>query len=245
MKINLNNSKDEAQVQIIPLIDVIFCILTFFLLAALQFSRQEAIRGINLDLSSAKSGTKIPGTSGKELPGTQTQQGESKQGDRFVLYIDPLGQFLDISTPTQTPVPKEQLRSYLENFVKQNPTKPLVLYAARSVSYNDIIETIDLLRQVGGDRVSLAVRANDNEQLAPATGNNLPNQTIPNTIPNNVPNTVAPNLNQPVNPQGNFNPQIPVPGITVPSAGQNISPNIVPLQTPTSGTNNTTPQTPR
>ncbi|MEO0687503.1 MAG: biopolymer transporter ExbD, partial [Cyanobacteria bacterium J06649_11] len=33
MKINLNNPTEEVQIQIIPLIDVVFCILVFFILA--------------------------------------------------------------------------------------------------------------------------------------------------------------------------------------------------------------------
>lgn len=43
MKVNLHTPVEEVQIQIIPLIDVVFCILTFFLLAALQFTRQQAI----------------------------------------------------------------------------------------------------------------------------------------------------------------------------------------------------------
>lgn len=53
MKINLHSPIEEVQVQIIPLIDVIFCILTFFLLAALQFTRQQAI---SVDLPKASTG---------------------------------------------------------------------------------------------------------------------------------------------------------------------------------------------
>lgn len=241
MKINLNNSKDEAQVQIIPLIDVIFCILTFFLLAALQFSRQQAIRGINFDLATAKSGTTIPGTS---IPGAPNQG--QKEGDRLVLYLDALGQIIDISTPAQTQIPREQLRTYLENYVKRNPTKPLVLYAAKSVSYSDVIGTIDLLRQVGGDRVSLAVSASGADQPLPTSApipGAIPNQTIPNTVV--PPNPIQP-INPQINPQGNFNPNLPnqaapVPGATVPSV-QNVNPGTVPPQKQAPGTNNTAPQ---
>ena len=53
MKVKLDNSGEDLQIQIIPLIDVVFCILTFFLLAALQFTRQQAI---NVDLPKASTG---------------------------------------------------------------------------------------------------------------------------------------------------------------------------------------------
>jgi biopolymer transport protein ExbD len=44
----------DVRIEIIPLIDVIFCILTFFILGAVGLSRQQAI---NLDLPKATSGT--------------------------------------------------------------------------------------------------------------------------------------------------------------------------------------------
>ncbi|MBF2064424.1 MAG: biopolymer transporter ExbD [Calothrix sp. C42_A2020_038] len=231
MKIKANNSNDDVQVQLIPLIDVIFCILTFFLLAALQFSRQEAIRGINLDLAKANSGTTIPGT---------PPPGAPAEGQRLVLHVDGLGQIYDISKPTQTLIPKEQLRSYLETFVKQNPTKPLVLNAARSASYNDVIETLDTLRQVGGDRVSLGVIPGGGEQSATPSPGSLPNQVIPNTV-------------VPSNPQDNFNPNLPTidqaPPIPVPNGAlppgqgtQNPNPGVTPAPQQAPGASNATPQ---
>ena len=58
MKVNLHTPIEEVQVQIIPFIDVIFCILTFFILAALQIPRQHAAQqGINVDLPKVKPGT--------------------------------------------------------------------------------------------------------------------------------------------------------------------------------------------
>ncbi|MFN6032855.1 MAG: ExbD/TolR family protein, partial [Dolichospermum sp.] len=54
MKVKLDTPAEDVQIQIIPLIDVVFCILTFFLLAALQFTRQQAI---NVDLPKASTGT--------------------------------------------------------------------------------------------------------------------------------------------------------------------------------------------
>ncbi|MEW6499728.1 MAG: biopolymer transporter ExbD, partial [Cyanobacteriota bacterium] len=38
MKVNLDTPSEEARIEIVPLIDVIFCILTFFLLAGLQLT---------------------------------------------------------------------------------------------------------------------------------------------------------------------------------------------------------------
>ena len=109
----------------------------------------------------------------------------------------------------------------LKNYLEQNPKGTLVLYASRSATYNDVIEILDLLRQVGGDRVSLAIIPGSEEQ--PANPNPL--QPIPNsplnpginpdgTIP--LPNSpLSPNLPQ-NNPNLNLPPgstQIPLPSI--------------------------------
>ena len=48
-----DSSAQEVRIEIIPLIDVIFCILTFFIIAAVGVSRQQAI---NLDLPNARTG---------------------------------------------------------------------------------------------------------------------------------------------------------------------------------------------
>ncbi len=48
------NRDSNVKIELLPLIDVIFCILTFFIIAAVNFSRQQAI---SLDLPAAKTGT--------------------------------------------------------------------------------------------------------------------------------------------------------------------------------------------
>ncbi len=137
MKVNLQTPVEDVQLQIIPLIDVVFCILTFFLLAAVQFTRQQAI---NIDLPKANTGT---------------SSNISSQGKNNILpvTIDAVGKtFVE-----KDPVTREELAQKLKQYVQQNPTGVLVLNASRTATYNDVIETLDLLRQVGGDRVSLGI----------------------------------------------------------------------------------------
>jgi biopolymer transport protein ExbD len=212
MKIKSRIQTDDAQVQIIPLIDVIFCILTFFILAALQFSRQEVVKSINLELPKGNTGTESP---------QNPQTGSQPARQTLLVQIDGLGQVF-VENQGQRAIPKEQLRGVLENYLKQNPAGILVLNAARSASYNDVIETLDLLRQVGGDRVSLGIISGSVDQPA-----STPNSGVPGT--GTVPNIPQGNLN-PLNP--NIPPatnQVPFPNI--PAPGVNPA-NSVPLNTP-------------
>jgi len=187
MKINLDTPAEEARIELVPLIDVIFCILTFFLLAALQLTRQQAI---NVDLPKAKTG--------------QTQMREM-----LIVSIDDFGQtYID-----QLPVNYQQLDRVLKSFQSKNPAGLMVLYAPQNARYAKVVEVLDKLREVGGDRVALAT-------LPSSAPSPLPNPSLPNSgipaapaIGNSaqpLPSRVAPGQQQ-VNPN-QFQSPLPAPG---------------------------------
>jgi biopolymer transport protein ExbD len=133
-----NSSQEEVRLEILPLIDVIFCILTFFILAAVTFSRQQAI---NVDLPSASTG-------------------QPQVNEMLVVGLDQNGQiYLE-----QQIVTNEQLVQALKNYYLINPRGLVVLHASRETRYNEVIELLDLLRTFGGDRVALATLALDSQE---------------------------------------------------------------------------------
>lgn len=141
MKVTLlDTPKEDVRLEIIPLIDVVFCILTFFILAAVGLTRQQAI---DLDLPTAQTGQPLPGQVG--------------MADRLYVSVDGVGQvYLD-----QQPVSPDLLYDVLRQFSQINPTGLIVLYAARDARYEDVITVLDTLRAVGGDRVALATLPTD------------------------------------------------------------------------------------
>ncbi len=135
MKLDLDNPNEEVRIEIIPLVDVIFCILTFFILAAVSLTRQQAI---NLDLPGADTSAPLP---------AQTDERE-----RIYVSIDATGTtYID-----QSPVPLNVVEDVLRQHRQIYPNGLIVLYAARDARYEDVVEVLDLLREVGGDRVALA-----------------------------------------------------------------------------------------
>lgn len=165
MKIPSDSHEPEVRIEIVPLIDVIFCILTFFILAAVTLTRQNAI---NVDLPRAATGT------------TQMRK-------LLIVTVDPIGQ----TYVEKQPVSREQLYQTLLNFRTTSPEGTMVLYASRAASYNDVVQVLDLLQSVGGDRVALATLPGSTsaELTLPSTGSSpLPNL---NTLPgsNNLPNS--------------------------------------------------------
>ncbi|MDX2228311.1 MAG: biopolymer transporter ExbD [Leptolyngbyaceae cyanobacterium bins.349] len=142
MKIHHDLPTEEVQIQIVPLIDVIFCILTFFILAALQFTRQQAI---NVELPRASTGTPLT----TPAPGNNA---DTRFREMLVVTIGTTGQtYVD-----KRPVDRPQLLQELQAYLARNPNGLLVLNASPSSFYNDVIQVVDLMRSVGGDRVALA-----------------------------------------------------------------------------------------
>ncbi|HEY9859469.1 MAG TPA: biopolymer transporter ExbD [Candidatus Obscuribacterales bacterium] len=204
MKINLESPAEEVQIQIIPLIDVIFCILTFFILAALQLTRQQ---GINVDLP--KAGTAAP-----------------QMREMLVVSIDSVGQtYID-----QNPVTEAGLYQQLLGYQQTNPTGMIVLYAPKTAIYDDVVRVLDLLRSVGGDRVALATLPGNPNPASNQT--NPANPTLPGVsplpggtpLPGASPYQLNPLELPGANPSPTFNPNVqvfPSPGQGLNGAGSN------------------------
>ncbi|AGF50648.1 slr0678 [Synechocystis sp. PCC 6803] len=201
------HDQGEVRIEIIPLIDVVFCILTFFILGAVGLSRQQAI---SLDLPRASTGA-------------------PQMREMFMVSLDDLGQLY----VEKQPVSQEQMVSALQNYHQYNPSGLIVLHASRNASYNDVVQLLDTLRTVGGDRVALATLPGDGQTPSGMNPNsfNNPNLGLPGMTPGNAfPNGANPgmsNFNN-SNPGGsgagvpNFS-NTPLPGM--PDANGNVSPN--------------------
>ena len=166
--------QQEVRIEIIPMIDVIFCILTFFILAAVGFSRQQAI---SLNLPKATTGT-------------------PQMREMLVVSLDDRGQlYLE-----KQPVSQVQLYSAVKNYHSLNPTGLMVLHASEQVRYSEVIQVLDMLKEVGGQRVALAT---------------LPGQSSAPTQTVNPYSGFNPYYNPSVTPNLNNNPN---PSITPPPA---------------------------
>ncbi|MGK7942768.1 MAG: ExbD/TolR family protein [Crocosphaera sp.] len=190
-----SSSQQEVRIEILPMIDVIFCILTFFILGAVGLSRQQAI---SLDLPKAGSGT-------------------PQMREMLVVSLDDFGQ---VYVEKQL-VSRNQLFNQIKSYHQLNPEGLMVLHASRNASYNEVIQVLDMLREVGGDRVALATLPGENETnpnswndptLTPLPSgypNNLPS-TMPNNFPNGLGNSpTTPSLPSP--PNGSTLPQTTLP----------------------------------
>jgi biopolymer transport protein ExbD len=153
MKINIDNNNESPRVEVVPLIDIIFCILTFFLLSGLQMARQQAI---NVDLPKAKSA-------------------ESQTRQMMIVSLDQDGQvFVEQQRYPQVEALYQATKAYRAN----SPNGSIVLYASKQVRYERVMEILDLLRLAGGDNVALAT-TNIEASPTPAPVINLPPGYVP------------------------------------------------------------------
>ncbi|NMB45162.1 MAG: biopolymer transporter ExbD [Firmicutes bacterium] len=128
-------TRKKPNVQIVPLIDVIFFILVFFMLFT-TFRTQPA--GLNLELPKAA-------TSDRQSPSQVTisiaADGRTFLGDR------------QVSSAT--------LKAEIGKSLKQRPDLFIVIKADKNTRYDYVVQAMDDIRQVGGYRFGLAVRPRD------------------------------------------------------------------------------------
>jgi biopolymer transport protein ExbD len=212
------HKQEEVRIEIIPLIDVIFCILTFFILAAVGVSRQQAI---SLNLPKATTGT-------------------AQMQEMLIISLDDFGQVYVEQNPVST---RNQLFQAVESYFATRPNGLMVLYASKETRYDRVIQVLDILREVGGDRVALATlpegQTPQSVQPEPIDPNTLtPNPLDPNSFPSNG---LPPELGQPgldpfnPNPNGTLTPADPIEPLTpngappIPNAEPEPVPDLPPL----------------
>lgn len=124
--------EDQMQINIVPMIDVIFAILTFFIMSTLFLTRSE---GLPVNLPQAGS--------------VQTQP----QG-QIVVTITQEGQ---LSVNRQS-VRLPDLTNQVEALLQANPESIVVINADEQVPHGQVVTVMDRLRSLPGVRLAIAAK---------------------------------------------------------------------------------------
>jgi biopolymer transport protein ExbD len=127
------HTSSMPEVNLIPMMDVILTILTFFILVSMSLTNFQAV---DASLPTSDKGVN------KETPQEPLIIGMTKQGQVMI----------NNATVTEPQI-AQQVVSYFQN----NPKGSIVLKADKSLAYEKVVQTLGVLRDVGGDRVSLAI----------------------------------------------------------------------------------------
>jgi biopolymer transport protein ExbD len=125
------------QINIVPMIDVIFAILVYFIVSSLFLTRSE---GLPVNLPQA----------------TTAQLQESKQ---ITVSLDSEGSLTVGDEPTQLP----QLKTKVENLIKTEQTTVVIINADTVVSHGQVVEVLDQLRQIPQVKLAIAAKTPESE----------------------------------------------------------------------------------
>ncbi|MTJ51045.1 biopolymer transporter ExbD [Dolichospermum sp. UHCC 0259] len=122
-----------AQINIVPMIDVIFAILTFFIMSTLFLNRSEGLP-VN-------------------LPKAATAKAQSSAAP-ITVTIDSAG---DLSLNRQ-PVTIETLPVKVQELMGKNTEVVVIINADQSASHGQVVVVMDRVRQVKGAKLAIATQ---------------------------------------------------------------------------------------
>lgn len=133
MKIRRRSKSGSARIEMVPLIDIVFLLLVFFIYAMLSMAVH---RGMNLDLPDSAS----PEKSGEA---TLSVSVAAEEG-RSRIYLD--------KEEVSLPVLEKMLH---RRVLRAEETPEVLLFADRSVSYQQLYEVLDRISAAGVSAISL------------------------------------------------------------------------------------------
>lgn len=121
-----------SQINVVPMIDVIFAILTFFIISTLQLTRSE---GLPVNLPTA-------GTA------------QSQKSTPIAITIDAEGNLALNRKSTQLAA----LESQIEALIPRGKEVVVILNADEQVNHGEVIAVMDKLRRVEGAKLAIATK---------------------------------------------------------------------------------------
>ena len=133
-----NHNVPMTEVNLIPMMDVLLTVLTFFIIISMTLSTGQNVLGVNL-----------PRT---EDGSTQTSS-DAKTQEPLTVGINQKGEVVIENKPVNS----SQFQSRLQGYFQQSPQGFVVLQADRTLAYEKITKVLGQFRSIGGDRVALAI----------------------------------------------------------------------------------------
>ena len=129
----LPNELDRpGEINIVPMIDVIFSILAFFIISTLYLTRSE---GLPVNLPSASTAKSQPST-------------------KITITIQPDGKLALNSKPIKL----EALEGAVRSLVETNSEPLVIVNADKKVDHGQVVEVMDRLRRVKGAKLAIAAQ---------------------------------------------------------------------------------------
>ena len=126
--------RNNNKIDILPMIDIIFAILSFLIISSLYLSRVETIP---IDLPTATSSL--------------------RQDRKFInVFIDKSGGIY----LNKNRILSDDITDLISNLMKESRNL-VVLHADKNVSHGDVINVLDRLRTIKGLRIAISTKSSD------------------------------------------------------------------------------------
>ena len=137
MRLKSQQKKSEMpEVNLVPMMDVLMTILTFFIIVAMTLTTQQTVN--------------------VTLPSTSAGAVETKDPDPLIVGLNLQNEIL----LEDKPVPSSELGQKIQSYLAQNPKGVVILKADSKIPYEQVVKLLGTMRDMGGDRVSLAIEGN-------------------------------------------------------------------------------------
>lgn len=133
MRFKTRQQRSAPTINLVPMLDVLMTVLTFFIITSMLLTTQQ---GVNVQLPSNEASTAQPNQ-------TEPLIVDFKEQDQILL--------------ANQLVSKEQLFEQVKVYLEQNSKGAVLLKADSKLPYEQVIQLLGEIRDVGGDRVSLAI----------------------------------------------------------------------------------------
>ena len=131
MKLRSMKVQEEPKIMIIPMIDIIFFLLVFFMISTMTMVQQNTFK--------------------VGLPQASSAQLDMNQHANITVMADGNIAF------NKESLDKEQLIRRVQIELQRNPDLQIILNGDKDVNYGFVIETFDALKQAGVKKLSIAV----------------------------------------------------------------------------------------
>jgi biopolymer transport protein ExbD len=132
-----HQSPPISELNLVPMMDVLMAVLTFFIVISMTLSAGQNVLGVRLP----------------ETDDGTTPVAKVKAPEPLIIGLKPQGQLVIANKP----VDATQLEVQLTQYFKKSPKGFVVLQADGRLSYEKVAKVLGQIRDIGGDRVALAV----------------------------------------------------------------------------------------
>ncbi len=133
MRFKQQTTAKLPEINLIPMLNVMMGILAFFVMITMTLTAQQSV-----DI---------------QLPNPDSADPSQNAPDPVIVELNPQGQTV-INDQTLS---QAQLTQQIQLYLSQNPQGFVILKADRQLPYELVVQQLQEMRQIGGDRVSLAI----------------------------------------------------------------------------------------